>query len=170
MSSFKTFETERLYLRPINRGDAAFIFELFNTPKWLQFIGNRNLQTIVDAKAYIVNKMLPQLERLGFSNNTVVRKADGAKICTCGLYDRAGVEGLDKGFALLPQYEKQGYAYEAANRILQFAVEDLKGAEVLGITSKDNYSSQKLLKKLGLKFTEEICLPGEEEKVLLSKF
>lgn len=169
MSATTIFETERLLLRPTNQEDAAFIYELFNTPKWLQYIGNRNLNSIEDAGRYIEQKMMPQLERLGFSNNTVIRKADGAKIGSCGLYDRQGVEGLDIGFAFLPPYEGQGYAYEAASRLMQFAREELAVSEISGITAKQNFASQKLLKKLGLEFKEEICLPGEDEKILLFK-
>lgn len=167
MISEKVLETERLYLRPTGIEDAAFIFEIFNTPKWLKYIGNRNLSCVKDAEDYIVKRMLPQLERLGFSNNTVIRKADGAKIGTCGLYDREGVEGLDIGFAFLPQYERQGYAYEAANRLLKMAREDLKIYDIAGITSKDNTASQNLLKKLGLRLSGEIRLPNEEEDILL---
>lgn len=169
MESLQYFETERLQLRPTNEEDAAFIFELLNTPKWLQFIGNRNINSIEEAKRYIEQKMLPQLERLGHSNNTVIRKMDGAKIGTCGLYDREGVTGLDIGFAFLPQYEGKGYGFEAANRLMKFAWEELEVQQLSGITTKENVASQKLLNKLGLQFTEEIILPGENEKVLLYK-
>lgn len=167
MTPHKIYETERLYLRPTGIEDAAFIYELFNTPKWLRYIGNRNLTCVEDAEDYIVKRMIPQLERLGFSNNTVIRKKDGAKIGTCGLYDREGIEGLDIGFAFLPQYERQGYGFEAANRILRMAREDLNVHIIKGITSKENIASQNLLKKLGLRLTGEIILPGEDEKILL---
>lgn len=163
----KIYETKRLYLRPTSIEDAAFIFELFNTPKWLRYIGNRNLTCVKDAEDYIVMRMLPQLERSGVSTNTVIRKVDGAKIGTCGLYDREGVEGLDIGFAFLPEHERQGYAFEAAGRILKMAEEDLKIYDVAGVTSKENIASQNLLKKLGLRLTGEIYLPKEMEKVLL---
>lgn len=167
MNSHTLYETERLYLRPTTKQDAAFIFELLNTPKWLQFIGNRNINSVEDAEKYIAEKMLLQLQRLGFSNNTVLRKSDDAKIGTCGLYDRQGVEGLDIGFAFLPPYENQGYGYEAATRILNFARKDLNVEKISGITSKKNLASQKLLKKLGLTYDQEILLPGEKEKILL---
>lgn len=162
-----SYKTKRLYLRPTSREDASFIYELLNTPKWLQYIGDRNIFSIDVAERYIVEKMLPQLDRLGFSNNTVIRKSDDAKIGTCGLYDRKGVEGYDIGFAFLPQYEKQGYAYEAASRMIVFAQEDLKVKKLAGITARENLASQKLLKKLGFSFSHEITLPGEEETILL---
>lgn len=165
--NYKTFETERLIIRPTSESDADFIFELLNTPKWLQFIGDRNIKTVENAKAYIVEKMIPQLERLGFSNNTVIRKQDMQKIGTCGLYDREGIEGIDIGFAFLPEYEQKGYAFEAANRLKQAAFEEFGHNMMSGITLKENTSSQKLLEKLGLSFVETISLANDPEELLL---
>ncbi|WP_104382213.1 GNAT family N-acetyltransferase [Sphingobacterium sp. HMA12] len=164
--SFKTFDTERLFIRPTNKDDAQFIFELFNTPNWLKYIGNRNLHSIEDTERYIEIKMLPQLDRLGYSSYTLIRKEDGEKIGTCGLYDRDGLEGIDIGFAFLPRFEKQGFAFEASDRILKAAFNDLGLKSVNAITRKDNLSSQKLLEKLGLKLTGEIMLPNENEELL----
>ncbi len=53
----KTYETKRLFIRPTLIEDAAFIFELMNTPAWHKFIGDRNIKTVEDAKHYIVSKM-----------------------------------------------------------------------------------------------------------------
>jgi len=36
MTQYKTFETERLIIKPTSVEDAGFIFELFNTPKWIE--------------------------------------------------------------------------------------------------------------------------------------
>lgn len=164
--SFKTFDTERLFIRPTTKEDAQFIFELFNTPNWLKYIGNRNLQSVEDTERYIEIKMLPQLDRLGYSSYTLIRKEDGEKIGTCGLYDRDGLEGIDIGFAFLPRFEKQGFAFEASDRILKAAFNELGLKSVNAITRKDNLSSQKLLEKLGLKLTGEIMLPNENEELL----
>jgi len=111
VSVYKEFETERLIIKPTSEKDGEFIFELLNTPKWIEFIGDRNVKSVEDAKEYIQNKMTSQLERLGYSNYTLIKKPDGVKIGTCGLYDREGLEGIDIGFAFLPEYEKKGYAY-----------------------------------------------------------
>jgi len=48
-------ETERLILRHMSTEDAAFILGLLNEPSWLQFIGDRGLRTLDDARAYILN-------------------------------------------------------------------------------------------------------------------
>lgn len=170
MGKYKFLETERLLIRPTTVIDAAFILELLNTPKWIKYIGDRKIRTIDETEAYIQNKMLPQLERLGFSNYTVIRKSDNMKVGTCGLYDREGMQGIDIGFAFLPQYEKKGYAYESVSKLKEVAINDFKITEIKAITTKENLSSQNLLKKIGLQFKEIIKLPNDEEELMLFSF
>ena len=169
MTAYKVFETERLQLKPTSVADTEFILELMNTPKWIEYIGDRNVKTIASTKAYIANKMMPQLQRLGHSNYTIVRKSDDAKIGTCGLFDREGLEGIDIGFAFLPAYEKQGYAFEAADKLKHMAFNEFGISELSAITAKNNCASQALLEKLGLKQSGITKLPNEDEEVLLYK-
>jgi RimJ/RimL family protein N-acetyltransferase len=110
--------------------------------------------------------MLPQLNKLGFGNFTVIRKSDGHKMGTCGLYDRDGLEGLDLGFAFLPRYESKGYGYESAQRVLRFAFEELEVTSIQAITVKENLRSQKLLARLGMKCEGSVKLPGGNEVLL----
>ncbi|WP_297798113.1 GNAT family N-acetyltransferase [uncultured Eudoraea sp.] len=166
---FKEFETERVRLKPTSVEDAEFIYQLMNTPKFIQYIGDREIKSVVRAKDYIKTKMLPQLQRLGYSNYTVFQKSDNSKIGTCGLYDREGLDGIDIGFAFLPQYEGRGFAYEAANRLKNAAFEEFEIQEIKAITSKENSSSQRLLEKLGLEMADIIILPDDDEELLLYK-
>jgi len=170
MKIYHSFETERLHLRATSAEDAPFILQLLNTPKWIQNIGGRNVHTIEEAKIYIEKKMKPQLDRLGYSNYTVIRKSDGAKMGTCGLYDREGLDGIDIGFAFLPEYEKQGFAFEASNRLKTFALEDICMKTIQGITTKENIASQKLLEKLGFAMTGTTVIPNDEEELLLYQY
>ena len=169
MQQLKTFETKRLILRLTTEEDAALIFQLLNTPKWKEFIGDRNVNNTTDAADYIRDKLKPQIERLGYGNYTIIRKVDGEKIGTCGLYSREGFEGVDIGFALLPDFENLGYAYEAAQKLKDAAFEEFHLTELSGITVKKNITSQRLLKKLGLTFEKVIEFPNATEEVHLYK-
>ena len=165
----KTFETNRLILRPTNLEDAEFILELVNTPKWIEFIGDRGVKNIGDAEAYIKNKITPQLERLGYGNYTIILKSNRAKVGSCGLYDREGIEGIDIGFALLPVFEKKGYAFEGTDRLKEAAFEEFGLDEINAIVVEKNKASQDLLKKIGLTFEKNILLPNATEEVMLYK-
>lgn len=58
------FRTKRLSIRPVTTEDAPFILELMNTPKWIKNISDRNVNTIEDVEAYIIEKAFPQLKNL----------------------------------------------------------------------------------------------------------
>jgi ribosomal-protein-alanine N-acetyltransferase len=166
MKQYKSYQTERLILRPVYQEDADFILELLNCPKWLQNIGDRNVKSLEDAKNYIATRMMPQLERLGYGNFAVIRKSDGARMGCCGLYDREGLEGVDIGFSFLPEYERKGYAYESAEKMMQLARDEFKLTRVSGITIEANTGSRKLLEKLGLKFEKFVTLPNDDEELM----
>lgn len=162
---YKTFDTDRLHLRPTQLEDASFILRLLNTPKWLKYIGDRNVKTLADAQKYIKERMFPQLERLGFGNYTVIRKLDGAKLGCCGIYDREGLEGVDIGFSFLPEYEGQGYAFEASDCIKVAAFSEFNLKKMGAITLEENTASRKLLEKLGLEFVKMIQLGEDPEEL-----
>lgn len=169
MSQYKTFKTERLIIRPTLEQDADLIYQLMNTPKFIKYVGDREINSIEAAEKYIQTKMLPQLHRLGYSSYSLITNKDGEKIGTCGLYNRNGIEGVDIGFGLLPQYEGLGYAYESSNRLMKAAFEEFEIGEVKAITSKENIPSQRLLRKLGLEIIGTTKLPNDNEELLLYK-
>ena len=167
MKDSKTYETERLFLSPTSTEDAPFVLELLNSPKWLQNIGDRKVHSLEDAEDYIRTKMLPQIQTLGFSNYTLIRKSDGAKMGSAGLYSRDGIEGVDIGFALFSEFEGKGYAFEAANKLMELAKGEFQLSKVSGITLEANKASQRLLEKLGLKFSKMIQIPNDTEELML---
>jgi len=109
--------------------------------------------------------MLPQLEKLGFTNNTIIRKSDHAKIGICGLFKKEQTESLEIGFALLPEFEKQGFAFEANIEMISFAKNKLNVKSVTAFTDPKNLASQKLLEKLGLRFVKALILPDEIDEI-----
>lgn len=161
----KVYETERLILRPMSPEDKDFIFELYNAPKFIQYIGDRNIKTIEDAENYIKNRFMPQIERLGYGNYLVVTKEGNHKIGGVGIFEREGLDIVDIGYSLLERFEGKGYAYEAAQKVKSIGMEEFGLSKISAIISKDNVSSQKLIEKLGLKFQKYVTLPGEDEEL-----
>lgn len=163
-------ETPRFLLRPVCEEDAAFIYTLMNTPDWLFYIGDRHVRSEEDARHYIIEKMLPQVQSHGFGNFIVIRKADGMSTGTCGLYDRKGLDGIDLGFAFLPEYKRLGYGFESAAALVKKAREDFKIQRLVAITKSDNRPSRKLLEKLGFLDGGLLDLPGFSEDLVLYEF
>ena len=163
----KVLETERLIIRKLNVDDAAFIFELVNDPDWLRFIGDRGVRTLEDAGKYILNGPMAMYERVGFGLYLVELKSNGTPIGMCGLIKREGLDDVDIGFAYLPQFRAQGYAYEAASAVLAYGRREFGLKRIVAITSVDNERSIQLLEKLGFAFEKLIKLPGDDEELKL---
>ncbi|MEP6746811.1 MAG: GNAT family N-acetyltransferase [Bacteroidota bacterium] len=160
-------ETDRLILSELTIADAPFILELVNSPGWLQFIGDRGIKNIHDAENYIINGPMASYTINGFGLWLITLKENAASIGMCGLIKRDTLENEDTGFALLPQYEGKGFAFESAAAVLQFAKENLGLKKVVAITLETNHRSINLLTKLGLLFEKKIILPPKNEELML---
>ena len=166
MTSENSFHTQRLHIRPVTTEDAPFILELMNTPKWIQFIGDRKVRTIKEAENYIIEKVLVQFNKHSYSNNVILRKDDNVKLGTCGIYHREDREDPDIGFAFLPQYQGKGYAYEAANKLMHVAQQNYGLTELSGYTLEENAASRKLLERLGFSLKGLGNLPNSDDELL----
>jgi RimJ/RimL family protein N-acetyltransferase len=144
-------ETDRLLLRRLDAGDAAFILGLLNEPSWLQFIGDKGVRTLDDARAYIATGPMAMYERYGFGMYWTGLKS-GEPIGICGLVKRPALDDVDLGFALFPAYWGKGYAAEAAAAVMDHAHRAFGLKRIVAITVQDNVRSIRLLEKLGLAF------------------
>ena len=161
-----TLETVRLILQPVIMEDAEFILELYNSPNFIKFIGDRNLRTVEDAENYIKEKFLPHVEKHGFGSFVIFRKSDNKKIGNVGIYVRDGLNAPDIGFSFLPEFEGKGYGFEASNKLMEIAFSEFGLKKISAITTKENIASQKLIEKLGLKFQSIVQLPDDPEDLL----
>lgn len=141
--------TDRLILRRLTFEDAFFVYELMNSPGWLNNIGDRGITSIDKAKEYIETKYFNSYVN-GLGNFAVALKETGTLIGTCGLYKREHLEHPDIGFAFLPEYNGKGYAYESALALKEYAQTELKLERLYGFTLPNNTPSKKLLIKLGM--------------------
>jgi len=140
--------TTRLVIRPFATSDAGFIVELVNDPAWLLYIGDKNVRSLDDAARYIENGPRAMYQRVGFGLWLVALK-DGTPIGMCGLIRRDDLEDVDLGFAFLPRYRRNGYAFEAARRVLEHGRRALGLVRIVAITVPANVASVNLLRKLG---------------------
>ncbi|HXA47975.1 MAG TPA: GNAT family N-acetyltransferase [Burkholderiaceae bacterium] len=163
----KVIETNRLIIRHMNKDDAEFILGLLNQPTWLRFIGDRGVKTLEDAQNYILQGQVETYARLGFGFYIVELKESGSAIGMCGLAKRDYLDDVDIGFALLPQYCGNGYAYESASAVFDYAKNVLGLKRLVATTRVGNQSSAKLLEKLGLRFERMMPHPDGSRELLV---
>ncbi|PEC82777.1 alanine acetyltransferase [Bacillus cereus] len=158
-------ETERLVLRWFDIKDAPFILKLVNDPAWIQYIGDKRIKNLEDAKKYILNGPIDMYNKMGFGLYLVERKEDLTSLGMCGLIKRDSLEDVDIGFAFLKEFRSKGYGYESASAVIEYGVQKLGLKRIVAITTIDNIHSGKLLEKVGLKFEEIISDSGEDLKL-----
>ncbi|MFD9628233.1 GNAT family N-acetyltransferase [Peribacillus muralis] len=163
----KVFETNRLIGRWLTTDDAEFILELLNEPSWIEFIGDKGVRTLEDARNYILRGPVDMYNRLGFGLYLTELKEEGTPIGICGLIKRDDLEDVDIGFAFLPRFWAKGYAYESASATMAYGKDVLGLTRIVGITSPNNHSSAKLLEKLGLQFERMVKFPHDSQELKL---
>ncbi|HKP37059.1 MAG TPA: GNAT family N-acetyltransferase [Pyrinomonadaceae bacterium] len=163
----KVLETERLVLKHLSIEDAAFILRLLNEPSFIQYIGDKKVRTLDDARQYIENGPRKSYEENGFGLNKVELKSTGEPMGISGLVKRDTLPEPDIGFAFLPEYWNQGYAIESARAVMDHARNVLGITRVVAITSPENDASARLLEKIGLRFQRLIKFTDESAEIKL---
>lgn len=162
LSSQIITSSARLLLRTMDDNDAAFYLRLVNEPSFIQNIRDKGIRTLDDAKQAIQTGHQKVQEKMGFSLYLVERKADGQAIGLCGLVKRPELDNIDIGYAYLPEFAGQGYAFEAGRAIIELAKNTLKLDKLVAITSLHNIASENLLLKMG--FQINAVLPWNDGK------
>jgi RimJ/RimL family protein N-acetyltransferase len=160
-------KTERLSLRKFTIDDTEFIIELVNSPGWIEFIGDRNIKTVEQAKNYLENGPIKSYELNGFGLSLVELKNKKTPIGMCGIIKRDNLENPDIGFAFLPDFIGKGYGFEIANATMSYAKEKLNLSIIYAITVSNNKPSINLLEKIGMNFIKPFCLPNDDEELML---
>jgi RimJ/RimL family protein N-acetyltransferase len=158
-------ETERLMLRRLDLDDAAFIVALVNDPDWLRHIGDRNVRSLDDARAYLANGPIESYAKHGFGLFAVERREDGALIGMCGLIKRDTLEDVDIGFAYLPAHRAQGYAREAAAATLAYGRDALGLRRIVAIVSPENHASARLLERVGFRYESPVRTAEDRDPI-----
>lgn len=159
--------TDRLHLSELENSDAQFVYELFNDPDCLRFIGDRGISNLSDAEDYLQHKLIDSYLKHGFGLYKVTLKDGIETMGICGLVKRDGSNPPDIGFAFLPEFRAGGLCTEAATAVLQWAKTNKISDEILAYTNPDNAASIRVLEKIGLQIQKLTTLPGQDLESLV---
>lgn len=146
---FPVLESERLTLRRLQPKDTAAMFRCMSHPEVRAYTEINPGKLLFPGRLYrYFEESYRFLRDLHFA---VIRKEDGDWIGLCSL-QYWDVEGQKArlGYLISPAHWNQGYATEAAARLLDFAFDTLGLASVEARCSPDNPASERVLRKCGL--------------------
>lgn len=160
--------TERLSIEEAKVEDTSFFFELLNSSNWIEYIGDRGIKTEADALGYIKNSLIKSYRENGYGLYKIILKEAAKPIGLCGFLKREYLDHEDIGFAILPQYERKGYMYEASDAMMRYGKSELEFNTIYAITTAKNLGSQNLLVRLGLNHIKDITSDKNESLMLFS--
>ncbi|MFL5240273.1 MAG: GNAT family N-acetyltransferase [Rhizomicrobium sp.] len=144
----KELETERLLLRPPERSDIPVLVPLIGDWDVAKNMG-RVPYPYAEEDAYAffdqAHRKRPAGTDFAFA---IVQKSDAAYAGGCGVHLRENGE-FEFGYWIGKPYWRNGYATEAARRLVQFAFDDLKIGTLTAAWHFDNPGSGHVLEKLG---------------------
>jgi hypothetical protein len=56
MNNYMSFRSDRLIIRPTLEQDSDLIYQLMNSPKFIKYVGDRQLYSVENAEKYIQEK------------------------------------------------------------------------------------------------------------------
>lgn len=150
-------ETERLILREWQNSDLDEFLAIRQDPRVMATLGP--LQSREEVAA-IISRMQKFQSDLGHCFWVVEHRKDNRLIGWCGLIrggENTPVAGkLEIGWTLASGYWGHGYATEAANTALDWALSRFPHETVWSITSVSNRKSRAVMDKLGLTYLPEL--------------
>jgi len=153
MDKMFTLITKRLILRDIREEDESVLHQLRSNQAVTQHIDYIKSATEADTHQWLLGTMIHNagLPRLSY-NLAIVRQMDHQVIGWIGIGQPRDptLGGLDFGYALLPNYWRQGYMSEALAAILEYGFEHLGARQIFGECETVNQASARVMERVGL--------------------
>ncbi len=147
-------ETERLYLRPIEKGDLDSLAEIFSDPDVMHYLP-AGAPISHDRANVALARWLEHWKKHGYGFWAVLHKLERRMIGYCGLVHLEDGPEIELAYGFHKLYWGQGFATEAGRACLWYGFQKLGLKRIVGITALGNRASQRVLTKLGLQFEKE---------------
>lgn len=144
-------ETTNLKLRPVSLEDEAYFFETWNDSAFRRYLfDDRPVpREFVHAQ---IEESIKNFREQRFGIWTLVRKDEGRRIGFCALRLNPNRMGVELVYGIETNFWGHGYATEASQAVLRYAIEQLHIQRVVATTDWSNVASRKVLEKIGMQF------------------
>jgi len=153
----KTFETERLLLRPAKITDAKAIYTNWTSDPSVSHFMRWNTHRSIDETVEWLTRMEAELSNSNktFSDWLFICKETNQPIGSGGVFQNKTHNMLELGYGLMKSRWRQGLATEAARGILNFAIAEYGIRKFFACHAKDNPASGGILEKLGFVYRSD---------------
>lgn len=165
-------ETKRCIIRELTMDDIDALFELYSKPGITDFVERLyDYDKECEYERAYIEHMYGYYEYgmwLVFSKETgeLIGRAGLENRDYCDEQETQGVPGtyhseMELGYIIAPEYQRQGYATEVCQAILEYAWENLCPDRINCLIDEENYPSRRLVEKLGFQLIGKTDVTGE---------
>jgi ribosomal-protein-alanine N-acetyltransferase len=152
LTDIPSLQTPRLLLREVNSDDANDIFEFASDRQATKYTFLNTHRSIEDTEKFILFLKSPDIVAWAI----VLRESEQV-IGYCFFHSlNADHRKAEIEFGISREYWGQGYATEAARKVLSYGFEKGHLRRIEGTCMLDNLASSRVLEKLGMKFEKVI--------------
>ena len=150
----KILETERTYLREMTEDDYEDLCEILQDAKTMY--AYEHAFTDIEVQNWLI-KQLENYKKFEFGLWAVIDKKTECFIGQVGLtiQNVIGKEELEIGYLIRRIFWHKGYATEAAIACKEYAFNCLNKDRVVSIIRNNNFASQHVAKRVGMKFESQ---------------
>lgn len=151
--------TNRCTIRETTTNDVDSFYEIYKDSSITDYM--EDLFADKDEEiAYIEDYIKNVYKFYGYGMWTVLEKTSGQVIGRAGLNWREGFDIPELGFVIGVPWQRQGYAYEVCQAILEYGRKELGFTRFQALVMEGNDKSERLCRKLGFTYLEDIILEG----------
>jgi ribosomal-protein-alanine N-acetyltransferase len=148
-----TIKTANLNLRAFNEQDTDDLHQILIGKNVLQYFPNSSPPSREQVEKVILS-MLKHWAEYGYGLWAVESRPEGKLMGRCGLQCLTETDEVEVDFILGTQFWGQGFATEVGQASLQYGFANLDLDIIVGIVHTANVASQRVLEKIGMRFTE----------------
>ena len=148
-------ETARLHLRSFNDDDLDPFASLTADARFMRFSGRGGITR--EETAAILERIMVRTRADLPSQFALLDQATGRLIGYCGFFLQVvdGIDELEIGYRVHPDFWGRGLATEAARAVRDHAFRDLKEERAISLIHPDNHPSRRVAEKNGMKVEKE---------------
>lgn len=163
-------ETQRISTRFLTRYDVEAWAEFFEDDAAFAFLMNRNGNTNMEMSDDWIKRQLQRYDSGTFGLQAIIDRKSKKMVGQCGLLLQKIDNKLEieVGYHVIKKYWGMGYATEAAQLFVDFAVENQLAQSVIAIIHPNNSNSIRVAEKINMKFDFETEFNSETNKVYRS--
>jgi RimJ/RimL family protein N-acetyltransferase len=159
--------SERLITRYLTLEDIPIWKDFFEDEEAVEFLylDSLGLNSNLEISAHMIEKQLARYVENRFGLQALIDKSTNEFIGLCGLLAQEvdGQQEIEVGYHILKKHWKQGYATEAAKLFMKYAFENNLTNSIVSVIDVDNFKSQRVAEKNGLKIEKQIKWIDDED-------